>query len=329
MDSSQPIWARDLPTLLTEVYLKVGANTPDNSDCLLIDLIEWLNRIPTRFPRRVHVSDTLRGKILTPYEIHGIQSLTSALESGRNIRPFLGESTVSIRNRTRRKSKMGKSNDLFFSAWGLHHFHLGADFANSGKRVMRSRRVLIAYLSEFDAYFINVASHGKGFADAWGDKSHFEIFQRNWPHVFERYELKGVMAPKQEDQFSAYEYMSLRESGVTTSVIVNGRVFLGLGLGIATDGSSIKAVKMSDRIRHELSEGEKIFREKEPSGDAMLFVAQDASVGFFVPEKNTAFSIFPGRTSLLNVTQFFSRLIEETDILREAPEGAIWTPHLG
>ena len=245
------------------------------------------------------------------------------------MRPFLGESTFSIRNRVRKKSKIGKLNDLFFSAWGLHHFHLGADFANSGKRVMRSRRVLIAHLSESDAYLINVVPHGKGFADVWGDQSYFEIFQRNWPLVFERYELKGIIAPEQKDQFSAYEYMQLRESGITTPVIVNGRAFLGFGLGIATDGSSIRAVELSDRIRHELSEGEKVFREKEPSGDAVLFVAHDASVGFFVPEKNTAFSIFPGKTSRSNITQFFSRLLAETDILQNAPKGGIWTPAAG
>jgi hypothetical protein len=322
-----PVWARDLPLLLAEVYAKLGATLSDDPEAHLIDLVEWLGRLPSKRPRRVHISDVLRGrKILTAYEINGINRVRRALEYGSDLRPFLGERTNSIRNRRYEKRTPRLRNDLFFSDWGLHHFHLGADLANTGKRVMRSRRVMIAHLTEEDAYLLDVVTHGKGFSSAWGRTDYLKTLHRNWPEVLEKYELKGVMAPAREDQFEAEDYIRLRENGINLIVPINGKTFMGPGFGISGDGSSTRAVQLADKIRYELAEGEKLFRGQQPGEEVCLFVAKDASVGFFSQEKDTAFSIFPSRHKSYHVTSFFVRLLDESGILNNAPEGSIWTP---
>jgi hypothetical protein len=219
-------------------------------------------------------------------------------------------------------------NDLVFSDWGLHHFHLGADLANTQKRVMRTRRVLVAYLSHDDAYLLNVVPHGKGFHDIWGRKVFLETLHNNWPEVLGRYEVRGVLPPKETEQFQPHDYIQLRESNLSTFVEIQGKVFMGPGLGIATDGSSSKAVQLAGKISNELNEGEKLFREKYPNVDAYLFVRTDASVGFYVPDENAAFSIFPGRYNDYQVTAFFRRLIEESAFLDKLQNGVIWTPRI-
>jgi len=216
-------------------------------------------------------------------------------------------------------------NDLFFSDWGLHHFHLGADFSDTRKRVMRSRRVLIAHLTENDAYLLDVVAHGKGFSDVWGRKVYLEILYRNWPEVLEKYELRGMAVPSPIQELRPEDYIRLRQKGINVVIDINGKAFMGPGLGIAGDGSSTRAVQLADKIQHELGNGEKRFRDQQPDGEAFLFVGKDASVGFFVPGKDTAFSIFSGLRSSYHVTSFFRRLIKESGILDNVPEGAIWT----
>lgn len=133
------------------------------------------------------------------------------------------------------------------------------------------------------------------------------------------------MPPAREDDLSAEDYVKLRQGGVMAGIVINGKVFMGPGLGVSSDRSSTLAVQRADRIRDELDVGEKAFREHRPNGDALLFVGKDAAVGYFIPEKDEALCIFPRRNSDSPVTQFFSRLVEESGILNNAPDGAIWT----
>lgn len=321
-----PIWARDLPLMLNEVYARVKTKPPIDPEKRLIDVVEWLGRIPTRYPRRVHISDVLaRQRVLTPYEIHGITRLRKAIERGHSLHMFLGDMTRSIRNRREEKPGRPSRNDLFFTDWGLLHFHLGADLESKGTRVMRTRRVLIARLTQDDAYLIDVEPHGRGLFNTWGHKRYLETLYRNWPHTLEKYQLNGIMPPTREDDLSAEDYIKLRQGGVMAGIVIDGRVFMGPGLGVTSDRSSTLAVQRADRIREELDAGERVFREYHPNGDALLFVGKDASAGYFIPERDEALCVFPWRNSDSRVTQFLSRLLEESGILNNIPDGAIWT----
>ena len=311
--------------LLAEVYAKTGSVLPENPHLRLIDLAEWLLRLPARTCRQTHLSDVLHRKILSPYEINGIRQIRMALESGHDVRSYLGDRTRSVRNRRNEKRTRKAQNDLFFSDWGLHHFHLGADLAGMGRRVMRSFRVLIAHLTESDAYFLDVLPHGKGFSDLWGRVELLEILQRNWPVVLARYELRGMYPRDIESRHLASDYVRLRQSGISSILGINGKAFMGPGLGIATDCSSTKAVDFANGIQRELHQGEQLFRQQHPDVEALLFVRKDATVGFFVPESDTAYGVFLDRSGSSKVTSFFKRLIEETGILEGLPDDAIWT----
>ncbi len=321
-----PIWERDLPLMLAEVYAKVKAPLAADPEERLIDIVEWLGRIPSRYPRRVHVSDVIaRQRILSPYEIEGITRLRKSIERGHSLRMFLGGRTGSIRNRREEKPNKPSRNDLFFSDWGLLHFHLGADLENKGRRVMRTRQVLIAHLTQDDAYLIDVVPHGEGFFDTWGNKGYLETWYRNWPQTLEKYQMKGVMPSPQMNDLSAEDYIKLRQGGVMACIAINGKVFMAPGLGVSTDRSSSLAVQRADRIREELTAGERLFRTHHPTGDALLFVGKDAGVGYFLPEEDKALCIFPSRYTDSNVTGFFTRLLQESEILSNLPDGTIWT----
>lgn len=327
-DAEYPIFARDLPLLLSEVYKKMGQVAPTEEGLSLIDLVEWIHRLPSKRPRSVHISDVLRTKILTLYEIEALRRIELNLRAGLSLRPYLGDRTAAIRNRKREKRDPKMRNDLFFSDWALHHFHLGADFANTGKRVARSRRVLIAYLTESDAFLIDIDSHGIGNADLWGRTQYLEALYRNWPEVLAPFELKGISSAPKDDRFNALDRLKLREAGVQTFTEINGKVFMGPGMGIATDGSSVRAVSMAGRIREELAYAEELYREHKPEGEAFLFVNGKASVGFYDPYQDIALSTLPSKNSRYFTTIFFKRIIEEAGLLSNAPSGSIWLSYL-
>lgn len=292
------IWERDLPLILKKFYKKADAVFPQNPKLSLIDLTEWLLRIPFQYPRNVHISKELQRKILTPFEISGLSKIEELTRTGGNLKPYLGDITKSIRNRA------SKNNDWFSSDWGLLHFHLGADFENKGNRVSRTKRVLIAKFENDAAYFIDVVNHGKGHSEVWGDVSHLEILHRNWSHIFKG---GGMIEAESSKKLSASDYINFRNNRISVPVPIDGKLFLP-ELGIATDGSSVLAVRLAMHINRELEYAEIAFRELEPSANAFLAIAKDGLTGFFVPDTKTFHHIeYPNS----EVTPFFSRLLSE------------------
>lgn len=305
---------RDLSLLLNDVYSRLNLPKPPNDDQLIIDLVEWILRIPERRPRVVHSSSKLNSKILTPYELQGIRQVTKALKTGGDLRPFLGNTTSSIRNRAK------SQNDFFFSDWGLLHFHLGLHL-KPNQKAGRTRRTLYALIKPDDAYLIDVRPHTK---DQFGQIEVLEILLKNWPELLENHKLSSILPTSKVSQFAPNEIVNLRTKGVNPAITINNEVYMGPGGGIVSDLSSHQAVRLSDEIRSELSYLAIAFYDAEHIAKVSLFVDQDASIGFFDPITNIAYIVCPARTSTLKVTWFFKRLIDVASIFKGAPEGAMW-----
>jgi hypothetical protein len=318
--------------MLHQAYKVMGANPPVDPEHMLIDLVEWLLRLPARSPRRVHRSWTARTKILRPLEIQGLERVANCLEAGGNLLPFLGDASRTIRQRSREIPKTGSAvgnkrwqPDLLFLDWGIHHFHLGPDLEAKEEKVLRSARVLFAYLTEQDAYLLDVLSHTRTDGGiAWADKGLLETLSHEWPGVMDRFELRGALAPSALHEPTSTEIHELRRAGANSLVALNGKMYMGPGMGLATDRSSMRAVKLSSEIRCELHRMEQFFRDSADYAHAHLFVAADASVGYFIPSRNTAISYVPARTSDCRITWFFQRLLQEVPIFRGQPQGAVW-----
>lgn len=318
--------------MLREVYKKLGAHPPINPDVMLIDLVEWLLRRPDRRPRQVHRSWALRNKILRPLEIQGLNHITNRMQFGSNLLPFLGTATSALRQRHKEVPKNGPAKgkqrwqpDWLFSDWGIHHFHLGPDLETTDKKVLRTDRVLFAYLTNTDAYFIDVLPHKQTDGGAaWADKEILQTLCDEWPSLMEPFEMRGTLAPSSLCQTTSSEIHAFRQAGLNAPVTINGKVYIGPGMGLATDRSSIRAVKLSSEIRRELSQMHQLFHDSLGQAKAHLFVAADASIGYFIPARNTAISFLPGRTSECRVTWFFQRLLHEVPIFQGRNINEIW-----
>ncbi|MGZ8160033.1 MAG: hypothetical protein ACXWT4_14645 [Methylobacter sp.] len=303
MDNNK-IWMRDLPLYLKKVYKSVGQNFPLTPGLALIDLVEWLMRVPSKSPRTLYKSEELRNKILTPFELKGLAQIEKLILSGGDLKPYLGDMTRTIRNR------YSKKNDFFASDWGLLHFHIGTDFENKGIRVSRTRRVLLARFQDGNAYLIDIVNHGWSHEDVWGEVKHLEIIHRNWPHIL------GEAVRISEDKktpITSPDYIKLRNAGLNVPILIDNKIFFAPGLGVASDGSSTEAVRISLKIERELDFAESEFRKAEPNAAAFLVINDDFSVGFLEPKCHGYYRAFEYSENN-QVTRFFYRLFTEIHI---------------
>lgn len=299
-------WEIDLIKIIEQIYKTNKWQFPRTPFHSLIDLIEWLLRIPEKVPRNVHLSSELQLKILTPFELAGLNTLREVICSGIDSKPYLGDLTRSIRNR------YSKNNDYFSSDWGLLHFHLGVDFENKGLRVSRTKRVLIAKVTATDAYFIDIVNHGKGSPNVWGDISHLEILYRNWPYLME----KGVMKSEAESEntLTAKDYIKLRNSGFTIPVVIDGNVIFP-EFGISIDGSQQESVMIATSIQNELDFAGNFMRNQHPDINTTLAIYKDGSVGFLDKSTNNFYMAFDS-SSRKKIVWLFSRLSSEIKMLK-------------
>lgn len=310
------IWVRDLPKILKKFYRKSSTPFPINPDHSLIDLVEWLLRIPSSNPRIIIKSFELKNKILSPFEINNLSEIEKIISRGGNIKPYLGDLTRSIRNR------QSKKNDFFSSDWGLLHLHLGADFTNKKIKVSRSKRVLIARFENDRVYFIDVVNHGRNYSEVWGQISHLEILHRNWPFILGPGELKGIRGG---NIVSASEYIKLRNSGITCPILIDDKIFIAPGNGIALDGSQTEAVRIALQIYRELDRAELEFRKQVPTEKSYFVLKNDFSVGFLVPKKNK-FHIAYRLNDNCSVTNFFFRMLSEISLCTDKSYHEFVTP---
>lgn len=299
------IWMRDLTKILKKVYQEANATFPSNSERALVDLIEWLMRIPAETPRIVHKSRELNKKILTPFEIKNLSEIEKIITHGGDLKPYLGDVTRAIRNRS------SKKNDVFFSDWGLLHLHLGTDFENNKTRVSRSKRVLMAKFTRDHAYFIDVANHGRGYPDVWGDISHLKILHKNWPSVLQDMSVRDMIVEDRE--ISSSDYIKLRNAGINTTIVIDREAFISPNFGIATDGSNIAAVDVSLKIQRELDKAEADFKKIEPTAEAFLVIKTDFSVGFLIPKKNLFYCISESEEKG-ETAKFFKSLLSKVSL---------------
>lgn len=318
--SKAKIWERDLEKILKKLYKKANAIFPESPDIALIDLIEWMMRIPSEIPRKIYKSKELERKILTPFEMKNLSEIEKVIFYGANLGPYLGGASRAIRNRK------SKNNDLFFADWGLLHLHLGADFENKRIKVSRTGRVLIARILPDKAYLIDIVNHGRGYSDVWGDVSHLKILYENWPDSLGSSVSGEMVMDKDGREISSSEYIKLRNAGINVPVFVCGKTFISPNFGIAADGSNVGAVDISFKIMEELEKAEEILKEKElATEDIFLAVKKDFSVGFLVPSKNIFYCIYQCKDGS-RVVDFFANVLSKIPLATDKRYSDYITP---
>jgi hypothetical protein len=198
-----------------------------SDDDVLISFFDSLRRRPEVRPRRIWIADDFA---CPPHYEDGWKQLQKKVVDGEDLRPHL----------SRRHARLDVLDGML-NEWGVHHLHLGTTAAaGNPSRVERSGPVLFARITLDDFYAINVYQHG-----AWENVNVLESLHRNWPGTIKSYRLQGIKG----EPLTELQRRNLRKVNLQTSTeTVDGTVYMAIGGGVASSGTSAEAVRRADML---------------------------------------------------------------------------------
>lgn len=225
----------------------------------LVEFLQYHTLWIPKIPREVHISKQLNeSQKFKQYE-KAIAFIREKIEKGEDIMPF-----ASARKKPSKKGGNPYNDDLL-NDWGIHHLHLGTEYDKNGK-IKRSDDLLFCIINSKSVYFIDIQRHSNDDKDKynWTNTELLEIVYDNWSELLEPYDIGkfGVIKPFRVHNSS--DIYALRKSNLNTVVTLsNGKSFMSIGGGFATDGTSMNVVLCKNAIIKELKRIEKIFQTNQ------------------------------------------------------------------
>jgi hypothetical protein len=251
-------WVEILTSRLEELGYAVPEGTkPEKVSILFFSVMK--RRVPAR-PRTVHVAPEVKCP-----EAHraGLDALLAKVRCGDDLSPHQSGSLDDL-----------AYNDAMLNDWGIFHFHLGLNVGKDGY-VERTGPLAFARVTDSEFFLIDVAKHG-----AWSHQRLVEILHANWPHTIRAHAASGVSAAAviTDEQVAAYRRAGL----LLPTQMRDGTVYLLLGGGYMSDGTSGEAVTQSDLAMTRVVQCENAVRK-----NAMDLVAKAEGQGFVVARPPT------------------------------------------
>ena len=183
-------------------------------------------------PRSVHHSAELRARLATLEERYGnpLATIEERFETGGDLTEFMSKLASKV-----------DTPDAMLNDFGIHHLHLGEKSSRNAKRVKRSDRLLLVWVGVDDAYLIDIGPHPQKHDPddhGWSHQEYLEIIERNWPHLLDPYELRGVSGTSISD--SGRKELQRKNTNVVTPI--GGRAIAPLGGGTTASGANLTHV---------------------------------------------------------------------------------------
>lgn len=215
---------------------------------LLIDYRAWRGRFVEPRPRKLHLSPEHKRRPRSKGNVDALTAIESKIVGGEDLNPHLstrtarpvgGSPTDPLPNRSDR--------DLLLAAWGVHHLHLSTEPWRNGFN-KRTGDVLFVVFRDSDAYVLGVFKHPQH--ENWAAEEIFAVMARNWPKA--GLVLASEYATGLSQEYSDSARLELREAGMNSSLLVDGKVYSPGGIGMTLDGSPLQAVQESNALAWEL-----------------------------------------------------------------------------
>ncbi|AFM14124.1 hypothetical protein [Turneriella parva] len=200
-------------------------------DAQVYSLYNIREKVPDPKPRKIIRSTQF---ICPPEYQTGLDSLTKAIESGKNLLPYMSRQII----------KPSAQDGMLFD-FGIFHMHLGT--GPDTKRsvlVAGTKDVVYCVFDDKNAYLLKIGDHG-----LWADITLLELVQLEFEHLLKRWEFNGIIAV--ENSLTPQQRIDLRKAGGNSILEVNGKFYAPPGGGINTAGTSVNSVMKADfMFRH-------------------------------------------------------------------------------
>lgn len=168
-----------------------------------------------------------------------LEEFIQKVENGEDINPFLSNKKDDL-----------EANDLLLYDWKIYHFHLTRRY-NSNGQPTRSNYLIFAVYTDETMFFIQIYKHQK--KAVFAQKELLEIMSRNWPQLAAYREVKNVSVRDITDE----ERLAIRNKHELMLTNIYGKTYFSLGGGYVSNGSSLRAVQLSDLLLDAMKDLEK------------------------------------------------------------------------
>ncbi len=215
---------------------------------LLIDYRVWRGRFVEPRPRRLHLSREHQKSQSSKEHSAALAAIESKITNGEDLNPHLSTRTARpVGGASADPLSQRGDRDLLLAAWGVHHLHLSTEPWRNGFNE-RTGDVLFVVFRACDAYALGVFRHPRH--ENWAAEEIFAVMARNWPEA--GLVLAAEYATGLSQEYSDPARLELREAGMNTSLLVDGKVYSPSGIGMTLDGSPLQAVRESNALIWEL-----------------------------------------------------------------------------
>lgn len=236
-------------------------------------------------PRKIHISN----EFVCPAEFQSnFDILRGKIESGADLNPYLSKRACDC-----------DAADALLYDWGIYHLHLG-EIDSSGV-VSRTGPILFAKFDEENAYLVGVYNHRD-----WHKQEIIGILHRNWPEIIKEYRLLGIEGLG--ERYTDEEYKKIRGVTVTPIEPAPDYIYMPMGGGFTTAGSSLKLILRCHAIFNDLRNKENIIK-KNREGVAI-------EIGIIVGENPSSLSF-----ELVPYEESFLVIEKKSDIIIVFTEG--------
>lgn len=193
-------------------------------------------------PRHVLYSDRFQRSL--PIHVRGaVHAMELKFRAGENVNPYQSRGLTSHNDYSGKQPK--RRTDLLWSDWGISHFHLTEKPPLPGDFfVPRSGYHLLAIVEPNVVLFIDAVPHLQG--EQYADVALLGTVQRCWPTYMERYEVRGCIVDG--DELSTGDRLNLRQNGVNSFVQIDGKLYMGPGMGVTTAVTALNVTLQADRV---------------------------------------------------------------------------------
>jgi hypothetical protein len=141
--------------------------------------------------------------------------------------------------------------------WGIYHFHFGKGRPSALPGFTeRSDKLVYAFLTPTDAYFIDVLPHKQ-----WSEPRLLRIIHHNWPTVIESFRVPNVRALSHNP--TPQERELRRKNGLTSLIEIEpGVIYFSPGGGYMSDGTPVRAVRATQFYKCWIGDMEQHLREQ-------------------------------------------------------------------
>lgn len=300
MKNISEIFAKDLCEIVEHLISLCGIEFKRELNHLSDPLIRWLDfrlRYIDPKPRQIIASDNFPKKLPETVET-GFLALQQKIIFGEDINPFQSKSLIKFNDTSGKKKS--KRTDLLWADWGVGHLHvtdkpIRSDSFFSERACSDGESwVLFFILDESSFGLIDIKDHND--ESLFSENQIIETVARSWPQYMEQFRLKGIR-PSREG-LKASEISKLRAAGLTVPAIINGKAYIGPGLGISSAATSTKVTKKASEIRFWVQQLATI--ASDPSGQIQQsvrrFVAEDPSLRLYCSSEGL--SIYEERSKM-------------------------------